>query len=81
LNTSLNSATARRGPSGCDQIAPMTARKSAPASTSGPQLSCVMPPIAQQGITVVSLHHSRISGLARCFAAFVALGKKAPKAT
>ena len=40
----------------------MTARKSAPASTSGPQFCCVMPPIAQHGTTVVSLQSRSSSG-------------------
>ena len=43
----------------------MTARKSAPASTSGPQFSWVMPPIAQHGTIVVSLQSRSTSGSAR----------------
>ncbi len=45
----------------------MTARKSAPASTSGPQFSWVMPPIAQHGTIVVSLQSRSTSGSARIF--------------
>jgi hypothetical protein len=60
-----------------DQIALMTARKSAPASTRGSHFSCVMPPIAQHGTSVVSLQ-SRKSSAWR-LAALVVLGKSAER--
>jgi hypothetical protein len=41
---------------------PTTARKSVPARTSGAQFSGVMPPIAQDGSSIISDHQARISG-------------------
>ena len=73
--------TPAAAPSGCAHTAPTTARKSAPARTSGAQLAAVMPPIATQGSSNMPLHHSRISGAGRCCVSLVEVGKKAPKAT
>ena len=55
--------------------------KSAPAATSGRQFSGVIPPMATQGVTIISCQISRISGSARVLASLVVVGKKAPKAT
>src|SRR5260370_41349997 len=73
--------TAAAGPAGAVQTAETTARKSAPAATSGPQFSGVMPPMATQGTVMISAHQRRISRSARCPLTLVAVGKKAPKAT
>ena len=61
--------------------APLTARKSAPAATSGAQFCGVIPPIATQGISNSDCHQVNSSGSGRCSLAFVSLGKKLPKAT
>ena len=52
---------ARRPPvrPGWFQMQPTTARKSAPARTSGAQFSGVMPPMAQHGSSIISDHHAQ----------------------
>ena len=74
-------ATAAPGPASWFHTAPLTARKSAPASISGAAFSTVTPPIATQGISMIADHQRNTSGSARCEARLVALSKKAPKAT
>ena len=59
----------------------LTARKSAPAPTSGPQFSGVIPPMATHGISNSDCHHLKSSGSGRCSLVLVLLGKKLPKAT
>src|SRR5690242_15459758 len=73
--------TPAAGPSGWFQMQPTTARKSAPARTSGPQFSGVMPPMAQQGSSISSDHHVRISGSMKRDTSLVPEGKNAPNAT
>jgi hypothetical protein len=51
-----------------------TARKSAPASTSGLALSGVIPPIATQGISNKVDHQVRIDGSGRYSDGFVIVG-------
>ena len=65
----------------CAQTPADTARKSAPAATSGRQFWGVIPPMATQGISMVSCQMARTSASARIGASLVAVGKKAPKAT
>src|SRR5690606_35084905 len=78
---SLTARTPAAGPSGWFQTPPAMQRKSAPAVTSGPQLSGVMPPIATEGTVATSFHQASRSGSARRVTSFVPEGKKAPKAT
>src|SRR3546814_16949861 len=54
--------TAAAGPSGCCQTPAETARKSAPAATSGPQFSTVIPPMATQGASIRPDRKSVVSG-------------------
>src|SRR5690348_7362392 len=79
----LNSLTAAPGPCGWSQTAAMTARKSAPASTSTRQFCGVIPPMAQQGTVMVSLHQRKISGSfpAMRRVSLVVERKNPPKAT
>src|SRR4051794_28170345 len=77
----FSALTPAAGPSGWFQMEPTTARKSAPARTSGWQFSAVMPPMAQQGSSIISDHQDRMSGVARALASLVPEGKNAPKAT
>ena len=73
--------TPSAGPAGWFQTAPITARKSAPACTKGAQFAAVIPPMATEGISNISCHQVRISGVARWMVALLSVGKKAPKAT
>src|SRR3546814_4495387 len=59
-NTASTAATPARGPSGWPHTAPLTARKSAPAFTSGAAFSAVMPPMATQGSSNSAVHQPRI---------------------
>ncbi len=77
----LKRLTASAGPPAYCQTPDETARKSAPDSINAWQLSMVIPPIATQGISKTSLHHLRISSVARLLGCLVAVSKKAPKAT
>ena len=77
----MKARTAASGPSLWFHTPPATARKSAPAAITGRQFSTVMPPIATQGISISSLHHSTISMSAGVVTALVVEGKNAPKAT
>ena len=77
----LKARTAASGPSWWFHTPPATAKKSAPAATTGLQFSTVMPPIATQGISNSSLHHSMISSDAGVVTVLVLDGKNAPKAT
>src|SRR5580765_7758132 len=79
--TLLKARTAASGPSLWFHTPPATARKSAPAATTGRQFSTVMPPIATQGISIRPLHHSRISRSAGTVTVLVVDGKNAPNAT
>ena len=76
-----NPFTAAPGPCGWLQTALDTARKSAPASTTGPQFSGVIPPIATHGVCMVSCQIDRVSRSQEVGASLVVVGKKAPKAT
>src|SRR5262249_38958458 len=60
-NSALKAAPAARGPSACFQTPLATARKSAPARTNGSALPTTMPPMATQGVSMVSCQISRIS--------------------
>src|SRR5258707_11809469 len=80
LSSALNWRTASSGPSGCSHTPAETARKSAPASISVGALAMVMPPMATQGTTVVSLHQRSNSISALVLGSLVWGGKKAPKA-
>src|SRR3546814_13348289 len=73
--------TAAAGPSGCCQTPAETARKSAPAATSGPQFSTVIQTMATQGASIRPAHHSLVSGSAPLLAALVPAGQNATKAT
>ena len=75
------SRTAWASPPGWLQTPADTARKSAPAAARPRAVSAVMPPMATQGVCIVSCQTDRISGSARVGASLVGLGKKAPKAT
>src|SRR5262245_13317929 len=79
--TSLKARTAASGPRGWFHTPPATARKSAPAATSGWQLATVMPPMATQGTSIRPLHHSTIPRSAGVVTVLVVDGKKAPNAT
>src|SRR5215472_14950314 len=70
--------TPAAGPSGCPHTAPITARKSAPASTSGAQFAAVIPPIATHGSSIRSDHQRSVSGSARVFVSLLPVGKNAP---
>ena len=73
--------TPAAAPWACPQTAPTTARKSAPARTKGAQFAAVMPPMATQGTSITSLHHSSRSRSAWYSVGLVSVGKKAPNAT
>src|SRR5690349_9493519 len=64
LSTCSNAFTEAAG-SSLPHTAWHTARKSAPASTSGFAFSGVIPPIATQGISKTADHHVRIDGSGR----------------
>ena len=70
----LSAFTPAAGPSGWLQTHPTTARKSAPARTSGAQLAGVMPPMAQHGSSIISDHHARILGSSSPVTSFVVDG-------
>src|SRR6478672_13909297 len=70
----LKAFTAAAGPWGCAHTPAETARKSAPASTSGLAFPTVIPPIATHGTTINSLHQRRISGSAAAFGCLVWVG-------
>src|SRR5690606_11696385 len=59
--TSFMALTAWAGPFSSVHTPPPTARKSAPARSSGSQFAAVIPPMATEGTVAVSLHHVRIS--------------------
>src|SRR5438105_14134854 len=80
-NSALKSRTAASAPSGCSQTPADTARKSAPASISTGALAVVMPPMATEGTTMMSLHPRNSSISAAVLGSLVLVGKKAPKAT
>src|ERR1700678_507739 len=73
--------TPAAGPSGWPHTQPITARKSAPACTSGAQFCAVMPPMAQHGSSISSDHQCRISGSTRLVTSLLPDGKNAPNAT
>src|SRR3546814_16666244 len=80
-NTASKAATPARGPSGWPNTAPLTARKSAPAFTSGAAFSAVMPPMATQGSSNRDVHQPRIDGTGRSWDSLIVVGYKATKAT
>src|SRR5262249_31587651 len=80
-NSALKPRTAASAPSGCSHTPAETARKSAPASINPGALAIVMPPMATQGTTMISLHQRSNSISALVFGSLVLVGKKAPKAT
>src|SRR5262249_35831512 len=73
-NSALKRATAFSGAAAGAPTPAETARKSAPAAIKGAALSSVMPPMATQGTSMVSVHQDKRSGSARVSASLVAVG-------